>query len=97
MKITTIKIYFQKSARINQIKNNHKHFVYSITLLRFEEIKVKREKFYATEKPIKIWDVNVNNTVISKLVKTKTNSKHLIGYLDKAVRSLILIMPKMRG
>ena len=42
-------------------------------------------------------NVNVDNTVISKLVETKTNSKHLIGYLDKAIILLVLIMPKMSG
>ena len=36
------------------------------------------------QKSIKIWDVNTDNIVISKLVKAKTNSKYLIGYLDKA-------------
>ena len=46
---------------------------------------------------MKIWDVNVENIVISKLVKTKTNSKYCIGYLDKAVGPLVLIMPKMSG
>ena len=35
--------------------------------------------------------------VVLKLVKTKTNSKYLIGYLDKAIRSLALIMPKISG
>ena len=40
---------------------------------------------------------NVNNIVISKLVKTKTNSKNLIGNLDKTVRPLVLIMRKMSG
>ena len=35
--------------------------------------------------------------IISKLVKTKTNSKCCIGYLDKAIRPLVLIMPKMSG
>ena len=49
------------------------------------------------KKPIKIWDVNVDNTVISKLVKTKLNSKYLIGHLDKDIKPLILIMPKMSG
>ena len=49
------------------------------------------------KKPIKIWDVNVDNIVISKLVKTKTNSKYLIGYLDKAIRALLLIMLKISG
>ena len=34
------------------------------------------------EKPIKIWNANVENIAISKLVKTKTNSKYCIGYLD---------------
>ena len=66
-------------------------------MLRFGETKVTKEKFYAAKKPIKIWDVNVDNIVISKLVKTKTNSKYLIGYLDKAIRPLVLIIPKMSG
>ena len=29
-------------------------------------IKVAKEKFYDEKKPIKIWDVNVDNIVISK-------------------------------
>ena len=48
-------------------------------------------------KPIKIWDVNLDNIVISKLVKAKTNSKYLIEYLDKDIRPLVLIMSKMSG
>ena len=66
-------------------------------MLRFGETKVTKEKFYATKKTIKVWDVIVDNIVISKLVKTKTKSKFLIGYLDKAIKSLVLIMPKMSG
>ena len=46
---------------------------------------------------MKIWDVNVDNTVISKLVKIKTYSKYLTGYLDKAIKPLVLIIPKMSG
>ena len=61
------------------------------------ERQIAKEKFNAAKKPLKIWDVNVDNIVISKLVKTKTNSKYLIGYLDKHVRPLVLIMPKMSG
>ena len=34
--------------------------------------------------------------VISKLIKTKTNSKYLIGY-SISDRPLVLIMPKMIG
>ena len=45
----------------------------------------------------KVWDVNVDKIVMSKLFKTKTNSKYLIGYSDKAVRPLILIILKMSG
>ena len=63
-------------------------------MLRFGQTKVTKEKFYAVKKTMKISDVNVDNIVISKLVETKTNSKYLIGYLDKAIRSLVLIMSK---
>ena len=61
------------------------------------EREIAKEEFYAAKKPMKIWDVNVDNIVISKLVETKTNSKYLIGYLDKAMRPLVLITPKMSG
>ena len=66
-------------------------------MLIIGETKLTKEKFYATKKTTKIWDVNIDNTDIWKLVKTKTNSNYLIGYLDKAIRSLVLIMPKTSG
>ena len=66
-------------------------------MMRFGDKKVAEEMFYAAKETIKIWDVNVDNIVIPKLVKTKTNSKYLIGYSDKVIRALILIMPKMSG
>ena len=48
------------------------------------------------EKPIKIWNVNVDNIVVLKLVEKKTNSKYLIGIIiHKATKPLVLIMPKM--
>ena len=53
--------------------------------------------FLLQKQPSKIRDVNVDTIVISKLVKTKTNSKYLIWYFDKTVRLLVLIMPKMGG
>ena len=61
-------------------------------MLRFGETKIATEKFYAA-----IWDVNGDNIVISKLVKTKTNSKYLIGYSDRAIKPLVLIIPKLSG
>ena len=64
-------------------------------MVRFGDREIAKEKSYVAKIPIKIWDVD--NIVISKLVKTKTNSKYLIGYLDKTIRLLVLIMPKMSG
>ena len=50
------------------------------------------------QKPIKVQDANVNNIFILKLIKTKTNSKYLIGLkFDEAIRPLVLMMPKMSG
>ena len=64
-------------------------------MLKFGKTEIA--KCFMAQTPMKIWDVNVDNIVISKLVKTKSNSEYLIGYLDKDVSSLILIMPKMNG
>ena len=48
--------------------------------------------------PIKIWDVNIDNIVVSKVIETKTNSKYLIGIkFDKATGPLVLINSKMIG
>ena len=41
--------------------------------------------------------VDVNNIVDSKLVKTRSNSKYLIGYLDKVIRPLGFILTKISG
>ena len=41
---------------------------------RYGERRIAKEKFDAAKNSIKIWDVNVDNMVISKLIKTKTNS-----------------------
>ena len=52
-------------------------------MLRFGKTK---EEFYHAKKPVDIWDVNVDNAFISKLIKTKNNTKYLIGYLDDVIR-----------
>ena len=62
-------------------------------MVKFGKTKIAKENFYAAKKRVKMWDVNVHNKVISKLVKTKL--KYLIGYLDKDIRSLVLKKPKM--
>ena len=66
-------------------------------MFRFSKTKIAKETFYGVEKPINIWDFNVDNTVISNLVETKNISKYLIGFLDKVIRRLVLLLPKMSG
>ena len=66
-------------------------------MVKFGKTKIAKENFYAAKKRIKIWDVNVDNKVISKLVKTKTNSNYFIGYSEKDIRPLVSIMPKTSG
>ena len=65
--------------------------------MRSGETKIAKEKFYTAKNPINIWDVNVDDIVISNLIETKPNSKYLIGYLDKVLGPLVLILPKMSG
>ena len=55
-------------------------------MIRFGETEIRNEKFYGAKKPIKIWDIDVDNIIISKFVELKTNSKYSIEYLDEAVR-----------
>ena len=67
-------------------------------MLRFGDREIAKEIFDAAKRPTKICDVNVDNIVISKLVRTKTTSKYLtVLSLDKAIRPLVLIMSKMSG
>ena len=54
-------------------------------------------KFYGAKSQQKFGGVYVDNIVISKSVTTKNNSKYFIGYLDDAVRPLVLILPKTSG
>ena len=64
--------------------------------MRLGKTKVAKKNCCA-KKAISIWDVVVNNTVISNLIERNYNSKYLIGYLDEVIRSLVLILPKMSG
>ena len=40
-------------------------------MLIFGDTKLAKEKFYAAKKPIKIWDVNVDDKPIPKLIEEK--------------------------
>ena len=62
-------------------------------MLRFGKIKVLKEKFYG-EKTIKVYNVNFDNIVVSKLIETKANSNYLAGYLDEVIRPLVFISLK---
>ena len=58
----------------------------------------KKKYFVLQKKPIKIWDINTNKIVVSKLVKTKINSRYLIGRkFYKVIRLLVLVVLKMNG
>ena len=48
-------------------------------MVSFGDREIAKENFYAAKRPIKIWDVNIDNIVTSKSFKTKTNSQYLIG------------------
>ena len=58
-------------------------------MLRFGEIKIAK-KLLPCKNANKYFGI-----VISKLIETKTNSKYLIGYSDKNIRSLVLMLPKI--
>ena len=88
-------MFFQKRS-YQLAKKYSQIFVHIIKILRFGKREVAKEKFNAAKKLVEIWDVNVENIVISKLLKTKTNSKYFIGIkFDKAISPLVLVMPKM--
>ena len=60
-------------------------------MLRFGETKIAKEKFYSAKKPLHIWDVNVDNIVVSRLIEANNNPKYLNGYFDEVIKSLTLI------
>ena len=64
-------------------------------MVKFGDKEIMKERLYTAKRPTKICYVNDDNEVTPKLVKTKTNFKCLIVSLDKTIRSLVLIMPKM--
>ena len=68
-------------------------------MLRFGETKEAKEKFMVQKKKktLQIWNVNVDNIVLLRLVETKTNFNCLIEFLEKVIRPLLLILPKISG
>ena len=62
-------------------------------MLRFGQEKVGKAEFCDVKRLIKIWDIKVENMVISKITEAKNNSKYFIKYSDDAMRPLVLILP----
>ena len=63
--------------------------------MKLGKTEIAKEQFYVANKPIQIWNINVDTIVTSGLVKAKNTSKYLIRYLDEDTRRLVLIVPKM--
>ena len=59
-------------------------FVHGIIKAKFGKIEIDNSFMWEKNLIKKVLiNVNLDNIIISKLVKTKTNSKYLIGYLDE--------------
>ena len=60
---------------------------------KYNKIFLKIKRFNGAKKIITIWDFNVDNILISRLVETK--KIYLTGYLGKVIRPIYLILPEM--
>ena len=56
--------------------------------------KQQKKKVYTPKKALVVWNVNIDS---SKRIEIKTNVNYLIGYLDKVIKLLVLILPKISG
>ena len=54
-----------------QLAKKYSHNFFHSIMVRFGERKIEKENFYVAKKPIKIWDVNVDNIAVSKSIETK--------------------------
>ena len=63
-------------------------------MLRFNKTKAAKQEFHGAKKT-KIWDVDVDNIVITKLIDIRNNFKYLIEYLDDVKTQLVLMLLKM--
>ena len=57
--------------------------------MKFGKQEIAKKNLNAIKTPIKVWDVHGDDIDISKVVKTKTNSKYLNGYLGKDISPLV--------
>ena len=64
-------------------------------MVKFRKTEIVKEKFYVAK--ILSTYYNVDNIVISNVIKRKPNTKYMIGYLDEDIRPLDSTMPKISG
>ena len=57
-------------------------------MLRFAKVNKSSRKIILWCKKSKVWDVEVGDIVISKLIEKKNNSKCLIKYLDEVISNI---------
>ena len=66
--------------------------------LVFGDIELTKKEFYGSKKGVKLKDVIVKNIVVSNKIRGNNETvTYYIGYLDKSVSPLCLILPKMSG
>ena len=66
--------------------------------LVFGDIEVSKSELYENKKGIKLKDVIVDNIVVNNSVKGNNETvKYYIGYLDRSITPLCLILPQMSG
>ena len=68
--------------------------------LVFNNVEMSKKKFYDTKKAIPLNLVDMNNIVVSNLVKNNSDtSKYVIGYLNgiDEISPLCIILPQMSG
>ena len=68
-----------------------------INIIKFQDIKIKKQKFYQHKEPVSIKDIDINKiTVSNKVSFGKKRFKYLISYIyAKTIRSLYIFLPKM--
>ena len=65
-------------------------------ILTRQQYEIGKKEFQSAKKK-KERNADVDNTVILKSIGPKNNCQCLIGYLDKVIKALALILPKESG
>ena len=66
--------------------------------LKFNNIRVNKEKFHLSEEPIDLMSVNLDQIVVSDKFNHNDGFKYFIGYQKgEIVKPLCIILPQMSG